>query len=91
MLFCFGFSWPFSIAKGWKARTAKGQSLLFLSMIEAGYVFGITHKLLNNPNWVTWFYVLLLVLVFVNILIYFRNRRFDAESAGKDGQSRKSK
>ena len=46
MLCCFGFSWPFSIAKSLKSRSAKGKSLGFMLLVELGYVFGITHKIL---------------------------------------------
>ena len=81
MLVCFGFSWPFSLAKHWKARTARGQSLAFLLMIELGYAFGIVHKLLNNFNWVTWVYVALLVVVGADVALYFRNRRLDGAAA----------
>ena len=29
MILCFGISWPLSIYKSWKSRTAKGKSLTF--------------------------------------------------------------
>ena len=35
MLFCFGFSWPFSIAKSIRTRSTKGKSLMFA--FEGGY------------------------------------------------------
>ena len=34
MLCCFGFSWPFSIAKSLKSKSAKGKSLGFMLLIE---------------------------------------------------------
>ena len=37
MLLFFGISWPFNIAKSWKARTARGKSLLFEILILIGY------------------------------------------------------
>lgn len=74
MLCCFGFSWPFSIAKSWTSRSTKGKSLLFMLLIELGYIFGIVHKVLNNFNWVTWVYLVLFFVVLVDILLYFRNR-----------------
>ena len=86
MLVCFGFSWPFSLAKHLKARTAKGQSLTFLLMVELGYVFGITHKVLNNFSWVTWVYAALLLIVGADIALYFRNRSLDrAEDSARRG------
>ena len=39
MILCFGASWPFNVAKSYRARTAKGKSLLFLILIEVGYLF----------------------------------------------------
>ncbi len=84
MLVCFGASWPFSIAKSLKSRSTKGKSIVFLCLIELGYVFGIVHKVLNSFNWVTWVYLLLFFVVGCDILLYFRNRRFDsADGAGK--------
>jgi cyanate permease len=78
MLFCFGFSWPFSIAKSIRSRSSKGKSIMFMCMVELGYVFGIVHKLVNDCNWVIWMYVALFLVVAVDIALYFRNRRIDA-------------
>lgn len=75
MLLCFGASWPFSIAKSIKSRSTKGKSIVFLSLIELGYVCGITHKVLNNFNWVTYVYILLFLVVGIDIVLYFVNRR----------------
>ena len=77
MLCCFGFSWPFAIAKSLRAKSAKGKSLGFMILIEAGYVFGLIHKIFFSYNWVIWAYVVLFVLVGFDIVLYFRNRRFD--------------
>ncbi|MCI6955813.1 MAG: hypothetical protein SPI15_01255 [Candidatus Faecousia sp.] len=33
MLVCFGASWPLNILKSWRARTAKGKSILFNILI----------------------------------------------------------
>ena len=77
MLFCFGFSWPFAIAKSLKSKSTKGKSLMVMLLVELGYVFGIVHKVLNNFNWVTWVYVTLFVVVAIDVFLYFRNRRFE--------------
>lgn len=74
MLFCFGFSWPFSIAKSLRSRSTKGKSLMFMVLIFFGYVFGIIHKVLYSFNWVTWAYVTLLCLVAFDLFLYWRNR-----------------
>lgn len=73
MLCCFGFSWPFSIAKSWTSRSTKGKSLLFMVLIEFGYIFGIVHKVLNHFNWVTYVYAVLFFVVLIDIVLYFRN------------------
>ncbi|MCR5067604.1 MAG: hypothetical protein K6A14_06045 [Erysipelotrichaceae bacterium] len=85
MLICFGASWPINARKAYKARTTKGTSLLFLLLILTGYIAGITSKLLNkaymesfSTKWyVLLFYVINLVSLLVNLLIYFRNKRLD--------------
>ena len=79
MLFCFGFSWPFAIAKSLRSRSTKGKSLMFMLLIELGYIFGIVHKVLNNFNWVTWVYVVLFVIVGFDVYLYWRNRRYERE------------
>lgn len=77
MLCCFGFSWPFSIAKSLRSRSTKGKSLLFMILIEVGYIFGIVHKVLNHFNWVTYVYGVLFFVVMIDIVLYFRNRRLE--------------
>lgn len=77
MLFCFGFSWPFSIAKSIRSRSTKGKSLLFMILVECGYVFGIIHKFLYSRDWVIGMYAVLFVLVAVDLGLYWRNRRLE--------------
>ena len=84
MLFCFGFSWPFSIARSIRSRSAKGKSIVFMLLVELGYIFGIIHKVRNDLNWVVWMYVALFFVVLVDILLYFRNARLDREAARKE-------
>ena len=79
MLFCFGFSWPFAIAKSLKSRSTKGKSLMFMLLIELGYIFGIVHKVLNNFNWVTWVYVALFLIVAFDVYLYWRNWRYERD------------
>ena len=75
MLFCFSFSWPFSIMKSIRSGSTKGKSLMFMLLVLLGYIFGIIHKLLYNFNWVIWAYVVALLLVSTDILLYLRNWR----------------
>ena len=85
MILCFGASWPFNVAKSFRARTARGKSLLFLILIEVGYIAGIAAKLTNpvymaafGEKWyVLFFYVLNFTMVGVDVMLYFRNKRLD--------------
>jgi hypothetical protein len=78
MIISFGVSWPASIIKSWKVRTAKGKSILFLFFVEFGYLCGVLAKLLaGNISYVFPFYVLNFLMVAVDIMLYFRNRALD--------------
>ena len=87
MIVSFGASWPMNVMKSWKARTAKGKSLAFLCLILFGYVAGITGKFLNPvymseiaEKWyVLFFYFLNFFMVFADLLLYFRNKKLDAQ------------
>lgn len=80
MVVSFGISWPSSIIKSYTARTAKGKSLIFLLFVLIGYAFGIASKFIaGNITYVVIFYMINFVMVSVDLCIYFRNRRLDAE------------
>ena len=70
MIVCFGVSWPFNIAKSWKAKTARGKSLLFEVCILVGYLCGIAGKFITgNVTYVLVAYVINVVMVAVDILL----------------------
>jgi len=76
MLFCFGFGWPFSIYKSYKARANTGKSLLFLIVIWTGYLMGILFKALSpNHDFTLWLYGINCSMVSIDIALYFRNRK----------------
>ncbi|MDR1972983.1 MAG: hypothetical protein LBQ46_13805 [Treponema sp.] len=77
MLICFGLSWPVNIYKSIKSRTAAGRSAVFLCLIWLGYLSGIVNKLLYNFDPVFWLYVLNLLMVSVDMVLFCRNRSFD--------------
>jgi hypothetical protein len=89
MILCFGASWPFNVYKSYRARTAKGKSLLFLILIEVGYIAGIASKFLNpaymaafSEKWyVLFFYFLNFAMVGTDVVLYFRNKRLDRLAA----------
>ncbi len=75
MLFCFGASWPFAVYKTYKTRNVTGKSVLFITLILLGYIFGIFHKLLYNLDAVIFLYVFNGILVFAELIMYFRYRK----------------
>ena len=92
MILSFGASWPLNVMKSWRARTAKGKSLPFLCLIFFGYIAGIASKLLNtdymasfSEKWyVLFFYVLNLVMVGTDLVLYYRNYLLDKKAAETD-------
>jgi hypothetical protein len=83
MLICFGAAWPVEIVKSWRDRSARGKSLGFLIILIVGYINGITHKLLYNHDIVLLLYIINLILVATDLLIYFRNRALDKQRDAK--------
>ena len=78
MVICFGISWPVAIAKSWKSKTTKGKSLVFMLFIWVGYICGIASKLIaGNLTYVFAFYILNIIMVSVDIGLYFRNLQYD--------------
>ena len=78
MLVCFGFSWPLNVIKAYRAKTAKGTSLPFILLIIAGYIAGISAKLITEQiNYVLIAYILNLAIVSLNVVVYFRNVSLD--------------
>jgi hypothetical protein len=75
MLLCFGFAWPFSIYKSYKARDNSGKSALFLFIILIGYISGVTHKIYHHLDYVIYLYILNGSMVLIDILLYYRNKR----------------
>lgn len=94
MTICFGASWPFNIIRSYKARTAKGTSILFTLLIAIGYVSAIIGKFLTISTWwgndiakmiAFFFYWINLAMVSTGIAIYFRNVKLDkAKEENKD-------
>lgn len=81
MLVCFGLSWPMNLAKNIKARSARNMSLQFILLIITGYVAGITAKIYTHRfNYVLAVYLLNLVIVSANVVVYFINRRYDRQA-----------
>ncbi len=78
MLICFGAAWPASIYRSFVSRTTAGKSLAFLLIVEAGYIAGIFHKVHHSRDIVIYLYILNAIMVFADILLYWRNKRIDS-------------
>lgn len=94
MIACFGVSWPFSVYRSYKARTTKGKSLVFLLAIWVGYLFGVSCKILQAiyvgyVTYVIFFYIFNLIVVSLDLILYFRNLKLDRSKLRKESISEK--
>ncbi len=81
MLICFGLSWPMNLAKNIKAKSARNMSLQFILLIIIGYIAGISAKIYNHRfNYVLVVYLLNLIVVSANVVVYFINCRYDRQA-----------
>ena len=88
MILLFGASWPMNVMKSYKARSAKGKSILFLLFIFVGYIAGISSKFCNaeymanfSSKWyVLVFYFINLTMVGIDICLYIRNKALDKQT-----------
>jgi hypothetical protein len=83
MLLCFGLAWPLSIYKSYKSRTTKGKSLFFLYVVLAGYIAGVLHKVFYHMDGVIVFYVINLLLVIADTILFYRNLWIEKHSGGR--------
>jgi hypothetical protein len=82
MLICFGAAWPFSIYKSYTSHSTEGKSVLFLIVIIVGYIAGILNKVFYHYDAVVYLYLLNLVMVGTDLLLYFHNSRMSTQSFG---------
>lgn len=88
MLVCFGFSWPISVVKNYRAKSAKGMSMAFILFIIIGYVAGIAAKFLNHQiNYVLVIYFVNLIMVSLNLVLYFYNSHLDHKRENPEKRS----
>lgn len=82
MLLCFGLSWPLSLIRNIKAKTARSMSLPFICLIIIGYICGITAKLISGhfAVYVLVVYIFNLVVVSANLVVYFINSAYDKKA-----------
>ena len=87
MLCLFGCSWPFSIAKSLRTKTAKGKSVVFEVLVIVGYLIGLFGKLYayrqtGTLAYSVWFYIADILMVSVDLVLYFINARRDRLANG---------
>ena len=76
MLFAFGFSWPFAIARTYRAKRVDGKSPMFMIIVIVGYLFGIAAHLVEGSKlWLCWVYLIDMALVSTDLALYFRYSR----------------
>lgn len=79
MILCFGFSWPISIIKTLKAKTAAGKSPLFIILIITGYIFGIVSKIISDNIGIAFiFYCINLCTTSFDLALQLYYRKKDA-------------
>jgi hypothetical protein len=84
MLCIFGASWPFNIAKSVRSGTARGKSVIFELLVVIGYGFGLFSKFwifwsTGVLAYSTWFYIADIVMVLIDMALWFRNRKLDSQ------------
>lgn len=77
MLICFGAAWPMSIYKSITSKSNSGKSIYFLYIVLLGYISGVIHKLLFSYDLVIYLYILNALLVFTDIILYYRNKKYE--------------
>ena len=80
MIVLFGISWPFNLIKSIRSKTTKGKSLLFLILIDIGYVVGIISRFFSETFvwstdwWIFVVYIINFALVTADLIVYFINK-----------------
>ena len=81
MLILFGISWPISLVKSIRSKSTKGKSLIFLILIDIGYICGMASKIVSTTFvwstdwWVFAIYVINFSFVTSDLIVYFINKK----------------
>ena len=76
MLVSFGLSWPFAIVRTYRAKRVDGKSPQFMFIVIFGYLCGIAAHLVEGTKlWLCWVYLLDILLVSIDLTLYFRYAR----------------
>ena len=71
MMICFGVSWPISIHKSWRTKKSAARAGVHGCDYHR-YASGVVHKILYSMDWVIYLYLLNMVMVSLDLLLYFR-------------------
>ncbi|MDR0331785.1 MAG: hypothetical protein LBH93_08775 [Chitinispirillales bacterium] len=74
MLICFGLSWPISIVRTLRTKVVLGKSPYFTGIVVLGYLCGVAHKVVYSLDWVIYLYLFNLVVVSLDLILYFKYR-----------------
>ena len=86
MLACFGLSWPISVYKSIKSKSTQGKSIVFIIAIIIGYISGIIGKIVNHQlTYVLIIYCFNLIVVLVDLVLFFINRKNEKKILEKGG------
>ncbi|HIV62994.1 MAG TPA: hypothetical protein H9746_09200 [Candidatus Butyricicoccus avistercoris] len=77
MLLCFGAAWPFSITRSIKSKSTQGKSFGFLIILIVGYIAGITNKILYHNDIILYLYILNLIMVSTDAVLWLKNRKYE--------------
>ncbi len=80
MILSFGAAWPASIYRSYTSRSTKGKSLAFLIIIWIGYLSGILHKVFYTYDIIIVLYMLNLIMVSADLVLYFRNKKLEGQA-----------
>ena len=71
MLFTFGVSWPFAIARTYRAKRVDGKSPMFMVIVILGYCCGIASHLVEGTKlWLVAVYLVDIALVSTDLALY---------------------
>ena len=79
MLLCFGAAWPFSIVRSIRSKSTNGKSLVFLIVLILGYIAGIINKLLYHNDIILYLYILNLIMVSTDAILWLRNKKLECK------------
>ena len=88
MLVCFGSAWPISIYRSVVSKTTAGKSLLFMIVLQIGYIAGILFKVteylanskINSSPLISinlCLYIINLSMITIDVCLFMRNRKIE--------------